>query len=139
LGDLRTTTGQLSWQPVLAHVGTYSNIRPHVSDGRATAALPAVAIQVVQPSNGAATLTWTPPDGNTDGSALTNLAGYRSDYGTRCNALTNQVPIANPSVSTYVVHDLSPGTCYFGVSAYNSQGSESVPANLASKTIQCSG
>jgi hypothetical protein len=33
-------------------------------------------------SNGRATLSWTAPTENTDGTTLANLAGYRIRYGT---------------------------------------------------------
>ena len=79
---------------------------------------------------------WTAPTQNTDGSALTNLAGFRIYYGTSSTALTQIVQIANPSVSTYVVEGLSPTTYYFAVRAYTSSGAESVNSNVATKVMQ---
>ena len=64
------------------------------------------------PTNGSATLSWTPPTQNTDGSALTNLAGYRILYGTSASALTQTIEIANPGLATYVVTGLSSGNWY---------------------------
>ena len=131
-----TVTGQLSGTPSAAHAGTYSNIVISVSDGRASAALPAFAISVNQASIGGATLSWMPPTQNTDGSALTNLAGYRIYYGTSANALTQTVQVSNPGVTSYVVENLSPATYYFAVRAYASTGAESVASNVASKVVQ---
>lgn len=134
--SFNTSTGLLTGQPTLAHVGTYSNIVISVSDGRSTVRLPAFSISVVQNTSGTATLSWTPPTRNTNGTALTNLAGYRIYYGTSANALTRQVQIANPGISTYVISGLTRGTYYFAVRAYNSAGVESESSNVVSKRIR---
>jgi hypothetical protein len=131
-----TSTGVLSGTPTLANVGTYSNITIRVSDGKSTASLPPFAITVSQSSSGTVSLSWTPPTRNTNGTSLTNLAGYRIYYGTSSSALTNQIQIANASTSRYVIQNLSKGTYYFGVRAYNTAGTESALSNIASKTIQ---
>lgn len=130
-----TSTGALTGQPTLANVGTYSNIIISVSDGTSTVRLPAFAINVAQNASGTATLSWTPPTTNSDGSTLTNLAGYRIYYGTSSNSLTQRVQVANPGIATYVISGLTRGTYYFAVRAYNSAGVESAPSNVASKTI----
>lgn len=87
------------------------------------------------PPTGTARLRWTPPTQNTDGSSLTNLAGYRIAYGTSSSALTQMIQVANPGLSSYTLSNLSPGTYYFAVRAYASSG-ESDPSNIASKTVQ---
>jgi hypothetical protein len=130
-----TTTGKLSGTPTAAQVGTYSGIAIKVSDGKATASLASFAIAVTAISNGAATLNWTPPTRNTDGTSLSNLAGYRIYYGTSSGTLNQTISISNASVSTYIVENLSPATYYFAVKAYNSTGVESALSNKVSKTI----
>jgi hypothetical protein len=132
-----TSTGRLSGTPTSAHVGTYSNIVIRVSDGQATASLPAFAITVSDaPTNGSATLSWTAPTRNTDGSSLTDLAGYRIYYGTSSSSMTKMIQVSNPGTTTYVVNNLAPATYYFSVRAYNSKGAESNPSNTASKRVQ---
>ena len=131
-----TTTGKLSGTPSSAQTGTYSNIGIKVSDGSLTASLPAFAIVVSSTTTtGSATLSWTPPTSNTDGSTLTNLAGYRILYGTSPGSLTRTVQVANPGVSRYVVENLAAGTWYFNVRAYSTSGAESSASNQASKTV----
>lgn len=88
-----------------------------------------------QTSCGGAALSWTPPTQNTDGSALTNLAGYRVVYGTSASALSQTIQIANPGVSAYCVTGLAANTWYFGIKAYNSAGGESDVSNVVTKTI----
>ncbi len=130
-----TSTGRLSGTPGSSQVGSYANITIRVSDGKATTSLPAFAITVSDAANGSATLSWTPPTRNTDGSQLTNLAGYRIFYGTSANALSRSVQVANPGLATYVVSNLSPATWYFAVRSYNTAGGESALSSMASKTI----
>lgn len=129
-------TGQLSGTPTAAQVGSYGNVAITVSDGKAAATLAPFAIAVVQVSAGNATLSWTAPTQNTDGSALANLAGYRIYYGTSASALTQVVQVANAGMTTYVLEDLSPATYYFALKAYNSAGAESTQSNVVSKRVQ---
>jgi hypothetical protein len=131
-----TSTGQLSGVPSASQVGSYGNITISVSDGRATASLAAFSISVVDVSNGGAQLSWTPPTTNTDGSALSNLAGYRISYGTSSAALTQTIQVANPGVTNYTIGNLSPGTYYFSVRAYTSNGTESSNSNVSAKVVQ---
>jgi len=88
------------------------------------------------PASGTASLAWTPPTQNTDGSALTNLAGFRISYGTSPNALVQSVQIANTGVSSYNITGLAPGPWYFGVMAYTSGGTASDLSNVMSKVVQ---
>lgn len=131
-----TSTGQLAGTPAAADVGSYSGIVISASDGKTSVSLPAFAISVNQVSLGSATLMWTPPTQNTDGSALANLAGHRIYYGTSPSALTQTVQISNQSVSTYVIENLAPATYYFAVKAYTTTGAESASSNIASKIVQ---
>lgn len=130
-----TSNGTLSGTPASADVGTYSGITVSVSDGKANASLAAFAISVTDTANGMATVSWTPPTQNTDGSTLTNLAGYRILYGRSANDLSQTVSLTNPSLSTYIVENLSAGVWYFAVAAVNSRGDVSAPSGVASKTI----
>jgi hypothetical protein len=134
-----TTTGKLSGTPSSAQTGTFSNITIKVSDGKGgTASLPAYAITVSSgsSSSGSATLSWTPPTQNSNGTALTNLAGYRIYYGTSASTMNKTIQVANPGLSRYVVENLSAATWYFTVRAYTTAGVESASSNTASKTVR---
>jgi hypothetical protein len=87
-------------------------------------------------TTGSATVNWTPPLQNTDGSTLSNLAGYTISYGTNANQLTSTVQVTNPGLTSYVIENLPAGTYYFGVASYNSSGQASSTSNLVSTTIQ---
>jgi len=84
---------------------------------------------------GVATLAWTPPTTNTDGTTLDDLAGYKIYYGKAIGNYTNKIDITNPGIATYVVESLSMGTFYFVVTAYDLSGNESKYSNVASKVI----
>ncbi len=131
-----TATGVLSGTPAAAHAGTYSNITISVSDGAALAALPAFAITVSQVATGSATVRWTAPTTNTDGSSLANLTGFRITYGRSATTLSQSVTVNSASATSFTVTDLATGAWYFAVSALNADGAPSAPSNVATKTIQ---
>jgi len=130
-------TGQLSGTPAATDVGTYSGIVISVSDGVSSAALPAFSITVaaVQPPLGNANLSWTVPTLNINGTALTDLSGYTISYGTSPTALTQSVTITDPTVTSHTITGLGAGTWYFAIVATASNGTQSAPSNVASKTI----
>jgi hypothetical protein len=130
-----SANGALTGIPAAANVGTYPNILISVSDGSSSTSLPAFGISVNQVSNGSASLSWSPVTKNTNGSVLADLAGYRVHYGTSANAMNTVVTLANPSLTNYLVTNLSSGTWYFGITAYTTSGIESGLSNVGQKTI----
>ena len=84
---------------------------------------------------GTATLSWLPPTENTDGSMLTNLAGYNIYYGTEAGNYTETITVSN-GISEYLVDNLPPGnTYYFVITAFDGDGNESEYSTMGSKTI----
>jgi hypothetical protein len=158
------SNGQLSGTPSASETGKYANIVIAASDGTTSTALPGFAIQVtsaappvvasssggsssggsssssssgakVASTTGSASLTWAAPTQNTDGSALSNLAGYDIYYGTSASAMTQKITLTNASMLTDVVSNLASGTWFFEVIAVNSTGEESNPSGVVSMTI----
>jgi hypothetical protein len=80
-------------------------------------------------------VTWTAPTANTNGSALTDLAGYTIYYGTSPTALKQSVSVPNAGATDHVVQGLSGGTWYFAVRAYTSAGLQSSYSAIISRTI----
>lgn len=130
-----TATGKLSGTPTAGAAGVYASIVISVTDTKDTVSLPMFSITVTAPTNGSATLSWTPPTQNTDGSTIGNLAGFRIQYGTSSGALTQVIEVGNPGLASYVVTGLSSGAWFFAVRAYNSSGAESANSNVTTKTI----
>jgi hypothetical protein len=134
--SFNSETGELSGTPTSADVGIYSNVSIGVSDGVLSATLPSFSISVTQIATGSATLSWIPPTTNANGTTLTNLAGYYVHYGTNAASLADTITIANPGISTYVISNLSPGTWFFSVTAFNSSKVKSNFSNIVNKMIQ---
>ena len=80
-------------------------------------------------------VTWSAPTANTNGSALTNLAGYTIYYGTSPSSLNQSVKVSNAGATDYVVQGLSSGTWYFAVTAYTNSGLQSSYSAVVTKTI----
>jgi len=130
-----TSTGRLSGTPGAGTVGSYANIQVKVSDGVLQASLPAFSIAVQQSGNGSATLTWSAPTTRTDGSPLTNLAGYKVRYGNAAGIYPTTITLNNPGITSYVVDNLASGTYFFVLASFDSDGVESDNSSPASKTI----
>lgn len=129
-------TGRISGTPGAGDVGTYANIGISVSDGVVTVPLAAFAIEVVAQATGQATLSWTAPTENSDGSALTDLAGYKIHYGTSANNLSRTKTINGTSVTTATIDELTIGTWHFAMTSFNKSGIESEPSETVSKSVQ---
>lgn len=80
-------------------------------------------------------VSWSAPTTNTNGSALTDLAGYRVYYGTSPGTLSQSVDVPTAGAIDYVVQGLKTGTWYFAVVAYTNTGLESTRSTVVSKTI----
>ena len=92
---------------------------------------------------GEAVQSWDYPTTNTDGTALTDLGGFKVYYGTASGSYAANVDVifatcvtASPcSSSTFTVTNLSEATYYFTATAYDTSGNESDFSNEVSKTI----
>lgn len=80
-------------------------------------------------------MTWSPPTSNTNGSALTDLAGYTIYYGTSPGNLNLSVKVPNAGATDHVVQGLPGGTWYFAVTAYTNAGLQSSYSVVVSRTI----
>jgi len=128
-------SGILSGTPGVNDVGSYPDIVIRVSDGFDSSSLPSFSIEVLGTATGAATLSWTIPTQNADGTQLTDLAGFKIRYGMSSGYYRNAKIVENSSVATSMVENLSPATWFFVVVAYDTSGNESAPSNETSKTI----
>ena len=152
-------TGTLAGIPLPSQVGTYGSITITVSDGSTRTSLapfnivvtaplvaqtpaqnptPPTTTTTIEPAptvTGAATINWTPPTQNSDGSTLADLSGYNLYYGSSPTGLTQRLPVANPGATSVTVQNLAAGTYYFAMTAYNSSGMESALSSVGSKSI----
>lgn len=84
---------------------------------------------------GSSTVSWVAPTTNTNGTPLTNLAGFRVYYGTSSTSLTQSSTVNNVAARSATIASLTPGTWYFKVRALNTAQVESNDSNIASKTV----
>jgi len=134
---LSSTTGRITGTPTSADVGTDANIVVTASNGISSASLAAFTITVAAAgtSPGSASLSWTAPTRNTDGSVLANLSGYVIHYGSASQTYTSTITITNPGLTQYVVEDLAAGKYFFSMTATTANGVQSSPSAEASTTI----
>ncbi len=79
-------------------------------------------------------IRWNPPQLNTDGSALTDLAGYRIYMGRAATDLKRIVSIGS-GFTRYTIDALDDGTHFFAISAVNTAGVESALSGPVSATL----
>ena len=88
--------------------------------------------------SGSATVNWTAPTTNTDGTPLTNLAAFRVYYGTSSSSLTQVSEVNDISSSSTTISGLTPATWFFKVRAVNANQVESADSNVSSKAVATS-
>jgi hypothetical protein len=84
---------------------------------------------------GSAELAWEMPTENTNGTPLTDLAGYTVVYGTSPSSMDRWVQLTNIGTTSYVIQGLGQGTWYFAVLSYTLSGANSPLSNIGTKTI----
>lgn len=83
---------------------------------------------------GVAALSWNAVRANSDGTTLTDLAGYRLYVGTAPGVYAAPVVLGN--VTSHRLQGLAAGTYYFAVSAFDTAGNESLLSAEVSKVVQ---
>jgi putative Ig domain-containing protein len=132
------STGALAGTPSAGDEGTTGHIVITASTAGASATTTpfTISVQAAAASTTVSVkLSWAAPTENTDGTPVTDLAGYHIYYGMNPAELTLWASVAGAGSTTYVVGDLPTGTYYFSVVAYNSAGVDSGQSNLANETI----
>jgi hypothetical protein len=138
--SFNAASGRLTGTPAAKDVGASVPITIVVSDGKSVAQLANFTIAVVStPSANSlaktATLSWQAPSTNSDGSALTDLAGYRIHIGTRSRSYTQVISISQADTTRFVVTGLAPGSYYFALTSVDATGVESDYSAETQRTI----
>lgn len=81
-------------------------------------------------------MTWAAPQTKADGSASTDLVGFRIYYGIARGNYSQSVLVSSPSTLTYSIPNLSTGTYYMVVTALDASNNESPPSAEISKIVQ---
>lgn len=136
-GNVPTLTWSAPWASGCTASGGWSGSK--ASSGSQT--LPAITatttynLSCTGAADTKALLEWTAPTQNTDGSALTDLAGFRIYYGTSASNLSLLQAINSASTRSFQHNGLTVGTHYYAVTAVNAGGVESARSATGSKTV----
>lgn len=130
------STGAVSGTPTAADAGTSRIITVRASNGSRSVLVAGLTLSVPQTSTRAATLSWVAPVTNIDGSPLADLAGYIIYLGTGASALNDSIVLTDPSVTSYALNNLSAGTYYFAIAAYDSSGARSALSPVVSEILE---
>ncbi len=86
---------------------------------------------------GVAALSWVAPSTRVDNTVLpmSEIGGYKVYMGMSVDELVLYQDIGDPYQMELIVQDLTAGTYYFAVTAYNQYGAESDFSVIASKSI----
>ncbi len=143
-GTTQTITSTVTWGSSNTAVATISNssssygLATGVAAGTVTISAVSGSVSsstiLTVTSSSSGTLSWGAPTTNTDGTALTNLGGYKVYYGTSSGVYTTAVNVGN--VLSYKVANLTSGhTYYFAVTAYNTSNVESSYSNEVTRSF----
>jgi hypothetical protein len=86
-------------------------------------------------SGASATLHWEMPTENTNGTPLTDLAGYTIMYGDSPENMNQFVQVGDVGTTSYVINNLASGTWYFAILSYTSAGANSALSNVVARTV----
>jgi len=97
--------------------------------GSGGSTLEMISIAVVGP----VALSWVAPTENVDGTALTDLAGYRIYYGSTSRSYSDMVQVGDPTATSHTLN-LASGDYYVAMTALDAEGNESSYSNEVMKT-----
>ncbi|MGE3463617.1 MAG: hypothetical protein AB7I04_17045 [Pseudomonadales bacterium] len=97
--------------------------------GAGGSALQMISVAVVGP----VALSWVAPAENVDGSALTDLAGYRIYFGNATRSYSDMVEVGNPAATSHTLN-LASGDYYLAMTALDADGNESGYSNEVLRT-----
>lgn len=84
----------------------------------------------------AALVRYDAPSQNTDGTSLSDLAGFNIHYGNQSGNYTDMITVADGATLEQLVELPAAGTYFFAVSAFNDVGEESALSNESMRTVQ---
>jgi hypothetical protein len=100
-----------------------------------TASQSATVTVASAPPTGTATLSWSPPTVNTNGTPVVPLAGYHVYYQNGASGTRQSVPVSGGNTTSFEISGLTAGTWYFEVAADAMDGTEGPPSSIGQLTI----
>lgn len=130
-----TATGALTGTPQNSDIGVTTDITISVSDGTDSASLPEFDLSVDAIQLGNATVSWTAPTTNADGTALSDLDGFYVHYGMSSGSYSRTATVDDETATSVQIDSLESGTWYFVVTAFDTSGNESAASAEVSKAV----
>jgi len=124
---------ELHGSPAIEDIGIHDRIVLESVDGLGLFQSHYLTIEVTAISSFTVEFSWSAPAQRTDGSALTNLAGFRIFAGRSQHDMEEWVTIENPTVDRHTIENLGSGRWWFALSAYDSNGAESEKSAAVSR------
>jgi hypothetical protein len=128
-------TGNLAGTPDANDIGTTSSVTISVFDSMAQATLAPFDLEVRQVPLGSATVSWSAPTTNSDGTTLLDLAGFRVHYGTVSQNYDLSAEVRDETAQSLLIPNLEAGTYFFAVAAFDHDDNESVLSSEVSKLV----
>jgi hypothetical protein len=94
-----------------------------------------VTVATAPPTTGEATLSWSPPTTNTNGTPVIPLAGYHVYYQNGASGTRQSVVVSGGNTTSFEIGGLTTGTWYFQVAADAADGTEGPPSSIGQLTI----
>lgn len=106
-----------------------------VTDSEGETSVETIQLEILA-TYGNASLSWSIPTTNTDGSDLEDLAGFVIYYGNSVESMDQTIEVDNANAGNYLIENLTVNqTYYFAVAAKNTAGIESERSDVVSKAI----
>jgi hypothetical protein len=144
-GSTQNITASVTWSVANGALASVSNasgskgLATGIAGGATTVAATlsgvsgSTGITVLAPTTGSIALAWDAATTYSDGSPITDVAGYKVYYGTSPGSYSSSIDVGN--VTTYTITNLPSGVYYVAVTVRNLSGSESPYSNEVSKTV----
>ncbi len=133
--NFNTGSGALTGTPQNSDIGVTTDVTISVSDGSVSASLPAFDLSVGAIQLGSATVSWTAPATNADGTALTDLDGFYVHYGMSSGSYSRTATVDDENATSLQIDSLDAGSWYFVVTAFDTAGNESAASSEVSKAV----
>jgi hypothetical protein len=105
------------------------------ASGAKSSAKVTIAVSSGSGTTGSATLSWTAPTTNTNGTPVTPLKGYTIYYGTSESAMSKSLVVGGAASTSCEISGLTAGVWYFAIAADAQDGAQSATSEIGSLAI----
>lgn len=135
-GNVPALTWSAPWATACTASGNWGGSRANAgtATGTAISGTATFALACTAPADTTATLHWVAPTTNTDGTALTDLAGFNIYSGLSAASMAKLAAVG-PTLTSYQAINQPSGTVYFYMTAFNAANVESAKSLTVNKVF----